>query len=457
MSKPFDYSKWDKIELSDDEADCHPNIDKESWFRMKHRSRVEREENEEKDKAKIKAEMEKADHRIKVLEHDLKKIDLQRKQDKEEGDDDDDDDDDDLDDREGLLAEMNELKKANAERQRKLDEYEKNKKWNVDNMFQVKEERTVVNPKAGELTYTETGFIKPKENLKKPSASATPAVASSSSTKPAAAATTSPASSTKPAATPTDTKPAPTSAAAASPAMAAATTTTVVAPSRAPVELGAMETYHEFTEKYANIVEQFMAIPDLEGSKNFLLQYADILLQENSSNYLLLASLEDEMNGYREKMKRTARQAQIVSNIAELAKTMKTHPGNVIVPFFTRLEQRQYLEEFLTGVKAFTDKIIRRAVTKKQEIDQQRAAEEAEASGGNRTTRDLADVPLEERLGPGGLDPLEVIETLPQSMVEAFESRDVEKLKEALLQMDPEEAQRHMDRCIASGLWVANA
>ena len=57
MSKPFDYSKWDKIELSDDEEDVHPNIDRESWFRMKHRSRVEREDNEEKDKAKIREEV----------------------------------------------------------------------------------------------------------------------------------------------------------------------------------------------------------------------------------------------------------------------------------------------------------------------------------------------------------------------------------------------------------------
>jgi len=28
MSKPFDYSKWDNIEISDDEDDCHPNIEK---------------------------------------------------------------------------------------------------------------------------------------------------------------------------------------------------------------------------------------------------------------------------------------------------------------------------------------------------------------------------------------------------------------------------------------------
>ena len=57
MSKPFDYSKWDNIELSDDEDDVHPNIDKESWFRMKHRSRVEREETEEADKKKIHQEV----------------------------------------------------------------------------------------------------------------------------------------------------------------------------------------------------------------------------------------------------------------------------------------------------------------------------------------------------------------------------------------------------------------
>ena len=45
-ARAFNYSKWDNIELSDDESDLHPNIDKESWFRMKHRSRLEREERE---------------------------------------------------------------------------------------------------------------------------------------------------------------------------------------------------------------------------------------------------------------------------------------------------------------------------------------------------------------------------------------------------------------------------
>ena len=49
------YSKWDNIELSDDEADVHPNIDKASWFRMKHTQRVEREAEEDKEKKALAA------------------------------------------------------------------------------------------------------------------------------------------------------------------------------------------------------------------------------------------------------------------------------------------------------------------------------------------------------------------------------------------------------------------
>ena len=69
MAKPFDYSKWDKIELSDDEEDVHPNIDRESWFRMKHRSRVEREEHEEKDRKRIQQEVRKRRDGAGILQH----------------------------------------------------------------------------------------------------------------------------------------------------------------------------------------------------------------------------------------------------------------------------------------------------------------------------------------------------------------------------------------------------
>jgi hypothetical protein len=44
MSKPMNYDKWRKIEVSDDEDDTHPNIDTPSLFRWRHQARIERRE-----------------------------------------------------------------------------------------------------------------------------------------------------------------------------------------------------------------------------------------------------------------------------------------------------------------------------------------------------------------------------------------------------------------------------
>jgi cell division cycle protein 37 len=373
--------------------------------------------------------MERANQRIKVLRHDLAKLDNKDK-------DGDSDDDDDLDDREGLMTELNELQSKNEARLKKLDEYEKNKKWNVDNMSTVAEERTVINPTAAETSYTPSGFVRPKDVEVEKSELAEEVQESFVEEK----------SPTKPIATKSAPK-------ATGPTERTGEQKPKAGPSTHVVnyEDRAIETYPEFTNKYAETVEEFMQIPDLEGSKEFLLKYGDILLQENASNYLLLASLEDEMNGYREKMKRTARQSQIISHIAELAKTLNTHPGNVIIPFFTRMGQREHLEEFLAACNSFVEKIITRAVVKRHEIDEARAAEEAQAPVS------LEDMPREQRLGPGGLDPLEVIKTLPKEIVAAFESRQVQALHDALMNMDPKDAEYHMKRCVDSGLWVANA
>jgi len=364
-----------------------------------------------------------------------------------------DDSDDELEDVEGLEAELLSLQKHEKVRTERLDELEKNRKWNVDNMCKVVEERTIVNPKAGESAFSSSGYALPSEDAddtgdgdkkkamegKAGKTDLTPADASPPATSATATASAKAKEST-----------------AASSSSTTTTTTTKkkkVEPSKptkpkvgpTPASI-AMLSYHEFTEKYSQLLEEFMLLSSLSQSRDFLLQHGDILLQENASNYLLLASLEDEMNGLRDKMKLTARQSQLISNITELAKTLKNHPGNVIVPFFKRLEEKEHLSGFATGVDGFVQNLIKRALVKRKEIDEERAQEE---EGGV----NLQDVPKEERLGPGGLDPVEVFESLPLVMQEAFESRDTEELKNALLTMPPDEAEQLMKRCVDSGLW----
>jgi cell division cycle protein 37 len=213
-----------------------------------------------------------------------------------------------------------------------------------------------------------------------------------------------------------------------------------------------MLSYGEFTDKYQELLEVFMKLEGMEANKNFLLANGNVLLQEHASSYLLLASLEDEMNGEREKMKKTARQSQILTNIIELAKSLKKHPGNVIVPFFIRVSEDKHSTGFQEGVDIFVDRIIKRSIDKKKEMEAEGAEEEFEEE---EEEVNINDLPLEDRLGPGGLDPVEVFESLPKELQEAFESRDTEALKDALVKMSVEDAKLHMDRCAKSGLWNA--
>lgn len=83
------------------------------------------------------------------------------------------------------------------------------------------------------------------------------------------------------------------------------------------------------------------------------------------------------------------------------------------------------------------------------------------------------------RLGPGGLDPVEVFESLPevsnqihssstqtnwliplllfQALQKCFESRDIGLLQETITKLPEEEAKYHLKRCVDSGLWVPDA
>ena len=391
---------------------------------------------------------------------------------------DDSDSDDDLEDLDGLRSELKALQNANKDNQAKLDHYEKNKKWNVDNMSHVTEERTIVNKNVSENKFSETGFALPKDDDLVDADEAEAVVVgqdsfhqpgpkgevlevqspdvlegvSTSTAKMSAAAIGDGSQKAATASKPSKDSPAP--AAAKSKAMKPPLLQPQPNDPTNSVSVS-MLSYHHFTQKYADVVEQFMAIESMDKSKEFLLQHGDVLLQENASNYLLLASLEDEMNGYHEKMKLVARQSQIISNIAELAKSLKLHPGNVIHPFFQRMTNKELFEGFMAGVSEFVQRIEVRSVQKKKEMDEERAREIREQGGEAEGAVDVSEIPREKRLGPGGLDPLEVFESLPESMQEAFESREKGNLEAALRAMTPDEAEYHMQRCIDSGLWNA--
>ena len=99
----------------------------------------------------------------------------------------------------------------------------------------------------------------------------------------------------------------------------------------------------------------------------------------------------------------------------------------------------EYKRAFDEELAAFKQRIRRRAKEKVEEqMEELRREEEEERRA---------------RLGPGGLDPAEVFESLPKVLQECFESQDIGKLQQAIREMPEEEARLHMKRCVDSGLW----
>ena len=412
----FNYSKWDNIELSDDESDLHPNIDKDSWFRMKHRTRLEREAREDEEVKEIRNLNKDDEARLAIVQ---KRIARLENNDNDENDDEDDDID-------ALQGEASELIKLLKLRKEKVKDIEERRKWNAENICTVKDEVTIVNEKVAVSLKAEDYQSEETIKIDKPAVTTT----KTTNTTPSTTTTT---TSTKPSAT------------------TATTTATSTAISKPPTSVGpsveedttprenlAIMSYNNFATQYEEILEKYSEIDSMDKTKSMLFNNCDVLLHEHAQSYLLLSCLEDEMNGKTKRMKGVCRQSQILSHINELGVSMNRDPRDVILPFFSRMEAKDHFKAFGEQVQEFIKRIQKRAVDKRKEIDAERVE------------MDAAEAPL----GPGGLNPIVVLRNLPKELKDAFESQDIENLQTVLANMDPAVAKKCMKDCVDSGLWV---
>lgn len=166
-------------------------------------------------------------------------------------------------------------------------------------------------------------------------------------------------------------------------------------------------------------------------------------------------------------MEHVAHQCICMQYILELSKQLDVDPRACVGSFFSRIQiaEVEYKNSFDDELRAFKDRIRKRAAEKV--ADAIREAEEEEKKA---------------RLGPGGLDPVEVFESLPevnknlsynikanilgillfsfhcfQSLQKCFETQDIPLLQQTIAAMSEEEATYHMKRCVDSGLWVPDA
>lgn len=432
MARSFDYSKWDNIELSDDESDLHPNIDKESWFRLKHRTRIEREEKEDQEIKEYEKKSEENQARINIIRARMNAAATAA-----DGDEENDAQYEDLD---ALQIELKELTDQIAKRNKRIAEIADKRQWNIDNICKVKEEKTIVNEIQAKSLKSDPNesFSNDDEDLSASNMSMEDVVEGPA--KSGAAASTAVKASTM---TTTTTGKGPVSSSSTSAPSTAVTNKGAEPAGTMKRERMAIISYNDYAVKHERILERYSEIEDLEATKEYLFKNCDILLHEHAQSYMLLSCLEDEMNGKHKRMKLVCRQSQIISHIHELGTSMKRDPRDVILPFFKRISEAEYYTGFLSAVDDFTKKIQKRAVEKRKEMDLERANEEVEF--------DEDSAPL----GPGGLNPVTVLKNMPKSLREAFESQQMDRLQDVLGRMDAVEAKYWMKQCVDAGLWVA--
>ncbi|XP_058450625.1 hsp90 co-chaperone Cdc37 [Malaya genurostris] len=194
----------------------------------------------------------------------------------------------------------------------------------------------------------------------------------------------------------------------------------------------------DFIKKYEKILKQYGMMRKYEDSKKFLRDH-HYLVCEDTANYLVIWCIELEMQEKHELMAHVAHQCICMQYMLDIAKQLDVDPRACMESFFQRIQvaEQEYKNQFLAEIEAFKERIRKRAQEKLQKAIEEQEEEERKA-----------------RLGPGGLDPVEVFESLPTELQNCFETRDIGMLQEVMSKLPEAEARYHLKRCIDSGMWV---
>merc|ERR1712228_172299 len=193
----------------------------------------------------------------------------------------------------------------------------------------------------------------------------------------------------------------------------------------------------DFLKKYAQIKNDKKADKFIKKRPN--------LVHEASEGYFITFAVDRAVEGAQKpELARLCRRCLQIHNLVQSCSQQNVSPQIGVSRFFAKIASNEkliesYKAELNKQVNELMERIEVRRIERLQEL------------------QDIPDEYEEDEkapLGPGGLDPTEVLNSLPKDMQTAFIEQDVPALKAALMKMDEATAEYHMKRCIDSGLWT---
>nr|ADG65126.1 hypothetical protein [Drosophila pseudoobscura] len=206
---------------------------------------------------------------------------------------------------------------------------------------------------------------------------------------------------------------------------------------RKPDEELSLEEFQEFVKENEELCKQYGMLRKYEDSRRFLEEHQQLVCEETCC-FLTNWCIDLELEKKHEQVAHVAHQCVCMQYILELGERLGVDPRACVSSFFSRTQLclPEYLHHFETDVKEFKERV---------QVVAQEKIQEANAK--------VQDV-HQTRLGPGGLDPHEVYESLPEEVQAGFRTGDIELLMRLFDAMPSDVAHHHHRRCLASGLWL---
>lgn len=154
----------------------------------------------------------------------------------------------------------------------------------------------------------------------------------------------------------------------------------------------------QFIKANESHLKKYGMMRKYDDSKIFLMEHNQLVC-EDTANYLVIWCIQLEMEEKHDLMAHVAHQCICMQYILELSKQLDIDPRSCVTSFFSRIQiaDVEYKTQFESEIESFKERIRTRAQEKIKAALEEQEEEERRA-----------------RIGPGGLDPVEVFDTLPK-------------------------------------------
>ncbi|XP_028309221.1 LOW QUALITY PROTEIN: hsp90 co-chaperone Cdc37-like [Gouania willdenowi] len=208
--------------------------------------------------------------------------------------------------------------------------------------------------------------------------------------------------------------------------------------SKEETEVVKVEKHKTFVDKYEKDIKHFGILQRWHDSQKYLSDNPHLVCEE-TANSLIAICINFEIDEKHALMEQVAHQAIVMQFILDLAKNLKVDPRGCFRQFFTRIKtaEKPYQDAFDRELELLKERVCSCARMRMESA-----------------MKEIEEEEKQKRLGPGGLDPVEVYASLPKEIQRSFDEKNIDMLQEAMNKLEPEEGKYLLKQCIDSGLWV---